>query len=199
MLKSTLNEVVIRMDDYLEFFLQRENLTVLIWSLCLLLVWIGSGAFAASIAERRLRHRGRHFLGGLFMPLLYPAGILLFLRPPKAISRGPMSEVNSDILQMKGASPVGTRSPAPQAKIRQPQTQVEPAPDYNQAFFKKMCFDEAGAVRGPFGFRVESVTLRVEQIVEAKPETVVIETINAGGQLQTLRIPYHKIEWCREL
>ena len=39
----------------------------------------------------------------------------------------------------------------------------------------------------------------VERIVDVMPEVAVIETLNADGKLQTLRVPYGKIESCTEI
>jgi hypothetical protein len=70
---------------------------------------------------------------------------------------------------------------------------------YNEAYFRGMQRDSQGNPRGPFELMVAGNPIRAQRIGQVQATLIVIETVNQEGKTQTLRIPFDKIESCREL
>lgn len=150
------------------------------------LVLIASAAFSASIAESRIRNRNFHFLLGFLLPVLYPAAAFALMkrRRFKSEEEEEESEFKSSTKVAEDAQDTGLR---------------DFDNLFNHDYFKEMMFDNNGSLRGPFQMRIDDVDLRVERISDVLPKVVVIETINADGNQQTMRLPFERITGCREI
>ncbi len=201
------NNILDRVAEYLEFFLgQGGHIGSLVAVVILILVWLGSGALACSVAERKMRVPFLHFLCGLILPVLYPLAAMVLMTPPKRYLKSEEDVLTEDdLLRIDGPPPVLALGNAKHSKRRSGPNPLHEdtigtqSSVYDQTYFKNIAFDDAGRTRGPFSLLVEGVELRIERIVDAMPEVVVVETVNADGKQQTLRIPYGKVEFCREI
>lgn len=165
-------------------------------------VVVGSAAFASSIAESRLRSRNLHFLIGMFIPVIYPALAFVALPRRKYHRKG-----DDDIYDL-GAGKRSDGAPPPDGPALPPKQVADKGDSlsgsalptsYDDIFFKGLLFDEGGNARGPFILTIDDVEVRIERILDAMPEVAVLETMNSDGKQQTLRIPYTRINGCREL
>lgn len=172
---------------------------VMTFSVVVLIV-LGSAAMASSVAESRLRGRDFHFILGFLIPVVYPA--LIFCVLPKRKYSRKQEEERKEEHQREGPPPVeGPKLAAVDAEEDEdsPLDEMGASRKYNQAYFKNLLFDDSGNSRGPFLLLVDGVELRAERILDVMPQMVVLETINADGKQQTIRIPYQRIGSCREL
>ena len=68
----------------------------------------------------------------------------------------------------------------------------------DREFFESIYKDEEGNFRGPFLLLVGGEQIRAERISDLLERVLVIETLSAAGQTQTLRVPYVNVESCTE-
>lgn len=158
-------------------------------------VWLASGCAAATVAELRRHGPWLHFCGGIVIPIGYPL-FVLFVLPRKKEKEAKVKE--EKVTHIEGPPPV---EQPPVSKIKahlEPVIEAE-EPAFNQAYFKRIASDSEGNLRGPFTFNIGGEQLRVERIVEAMPAAVVIEIVDAQNKAQTIRLPYTRIEGCKEL
>ncbi len=186
--------------DYGEFW--QENAGIMIMVLIGAAVVIGSGCLAGSIAELRNRSRLLHTLIGFAIPLVYP-GIILFSLSYRESGRSNRmkAEKQEKIVKVEGAPPadappVLNENDAPPVVNEELLGQSKLV--YDQIYFKQVMYDEKGNYRGPFHFVVNGDEFKVERVVTALDNVVVIENISSDGKTQHLRIPYARIESCTE-
>lgn len=144
-------------------------------------VIVGSGAFASSIAESRIRGRDFHFFLGMLIPVVYPIIILVSL-PRKEFKKEEVKTMD----QIKEFT-------------EEKSGEFDLSSSLNYDFFQGAMFDETGNPRGPFIMSVDNVELRVERIAEVLPKIVVLETVNSDGKQQTMRLPFSRISSCHEI
>jgi len=171
----------------------------------ILIVFLWSACFSASIAEFRLRSPWFHFVVGLFIPVIYPI-IILFKLP---VYTAPATKVVEEEVETKapveGPPPVDAAPPAaidanaPPAGLIDTESLEAPGGSYDQRFFKQIATDVSGNSRGPFMFVVKGNELKVEKIVDPMEEAVIIEFVSSDGVLQKLRIPYQNVESCKDI
>ena len=173
------------------------------------MVFLGSAAFASSIAEKKRRSNVIGFIGGAFVPFLYPIATF-FILPKKRMKsvEEQIAERSEDDEHFEEGAPPIERAPKSSNRsstyVGMPEIVTEDSMGsatavFTQQYFKGIMQDELGNFRGPFSMGVDGQELRVERIVEAMEEVISIETINSDGKQQKLRLPYKKIESCREL
>ncbi len=203
-MSDVLNSIVLRLDEYVDYFFgSGGQFGGLFATTILIILWLASGAFAASVAEKRLHGPYLHFFAGLLVPVLYPLAAMALLRIPERFRKKKTAEQEEEFSPIDAPPPV-SGSPPKKRQRKEIGTVSEDTLSthssvYSQAYFKGICFDEVGRSRGPFSLVVEGVELRIERIVDAMEQSVAVETVNADGKLQTLRVPYEKIESCREI
>jgi hypothetical protein len=168
-------------------------------------VIITSGGFAAAIAERRNRGPLRHFALGCLAPVIYPLMIQATLKHYTGESSSRRREADQDegFQRVEGAPPPGgppVLSPTSDAPpVIDEEILGQPRIQFDESFFRQMTYDAKGGFRGPFEFIVNGTQVKVERIVEVLESVVVVENVNADGKPQRLRIPYSKVESCKEL
>ena len=189
------------LSDYGQFAL--DNLWHILSGLILPVLVVGSAAVASSVAEVRGHGPRRHFVLGLLLPVLYPT-LLAYWLPLKTVG-SPTAEPTDtpEPERREGAPPTIGRAPgtsieaAPSFSTSQLQKQT--GPTYDEAYFRRVARDAQGNARGPFVFLVAGQELRVERIAQVLPEVVVVEAASGEAKLQTIRLPYAKIDSCTEL
>lgn len=191
-----------RFSDYGQFL--SANWSWLILFIIGMMIIIGSGAWAASIAEIRNRTPLLHLIIGCLLPVIYPTIILFTLPYAHHRKKKQRQGKEEKITRMEGAPP--PEGPPIMAMGGQggPEAITEEAlgeevMQYDQAYFKSMTYDEKGNYRGPFRFRVNDEQFKVERIINALDNVVVIENVDSDGKTQHLRIPYGRIESCTEI
>lgn len=166
---------------------------------------VTSGGFAAAIAEQRNRGPLRHFLLGCLAPVVYPLMIQATLKynTGESTSRRREAPEDSEFQRVEGAPPPeGPPILAPSSDgppVIDEETLGQPRIQFDEAYFRLMTYDAKGNFRGPFEFVVNGTQFKVERIVEVLESVVVVENLNADGKTQRLRIPYNKVESCKEL
>jgi hypothetical protein len=173
-------QTIDRFKEFAERIMSGDYLGFIIGGCFLSLIIVGSGALSSSIAEGRLRSRNLHFLLGMLLPVIYPL-VAFFALPRKVYEKDEAKEMRL----------IGKEEEEAESEF-----DMQSALNYD--FFHAAMFDEAGNPRGPFMMLVDSVELRVERIAEVMPTVVVLETVNADGNLQTMRLPFSRISACRE-
>lgn len=171
---------------------------------CAVLVF--SAALSGTIAELRMQPVMLHFVAGMIVPVAYPA-IIYFALPlkedpkKKAKEKEERQEAEAALQTNEGPPPVEAAPAEAETdmltEISESQEEVA-GPAYDRAFFHGVARDEMGHPRGPFRIVVEKRELRVERILEVLPHVVVVET-GTSGRVQTLRLPYMKIDLCEEI
>ena len=164
---------------------------------------IGSGSFAGSVAEARNRNRLLHLLAGCLVPVIYPVAVFyLMTYREKQVKERRVKEEHEQYERTDGAPPPDA-PPLVDEAMAPPEVTAEllgkANVGYDQAFFKQMTYDEKGNYRGPFLFVVNDEEFKVERIVSALDNVVVIENLSSDGKTQRLRIPYKRVQSCTEL
>ncbi|HRR05649.1 MAG TPA: hypothetical protein P5105_00050, partial [Victivallales bacterium] len=90
-----------------------------------LTIWLGSGFFAATVAEIKNRNRLIHFMGGLFVPWIYPFVILFKLE--KLIPKLEEDEEDEEISK-------SLPEEAPEQKIKIEEEDEEEVIEISQAY-----------------------------------------------------------------
>ncbi len=166
----------------------------LILAVCAAIAWIGAAAAASAVVERAGHCPGRHFATGIVLPFVYPAGVIAWcmLRPEEApVSDMPPGEPEVEE-QPAGA---GQREEAEASGQHAAEGDAAVSETFDKKYFDdlKTQQDREELVPGwelTFGGR----TIRVIEISEVLPNVVAFRTRNADGQVQTMRVPYQRIE-----
>jgi len=176
------------------------HLEQLPYYLLVVTVVLGSGCWASSIAESRLRSPKLHFFIGVLLPVIYPVAILFLMRAASPVPKGVSSEEEEGVAVEPEAVPAasGTAADAqPAAGAAYASAESEPEDEaFTPEYFNRISRDDEGNFTGPWRFTVEGEEIMARRILEALPNVVVIETIGRGGKTQRLRIPYQRIESC---
>jgi hypothetical protein len=158
-----------------------------------LVAWIGSASASSSIAEGRGHSPYLHFFVGLFAPLIYPVGIFFALPHKTNVKGGQAGEAEEEALEDDKDS-----APAMES------TDIffdPPSADqgFNEAYFKEIRSDNMGNPRGPFLLVVNDDEVRVEKIHEALDKVIIVELLDAEGNVSRARFPYTRISGCTEI
>jgi len=189
--------------DYGQFVV--DNWTWLVWVGVAVAAVFASGCFAAAIAESRNRSPLVHFGLGCVMPVFYPLTIhntmKYYTGDTSSLRREAKAE--EDIQRMEGEPPT-EGPPILKPSVDGPpvideETLGQPRVQFDESYFRQLTYDAKGNFRGPFQFIVNGTEFKVERIVEVLESVVVVENLNADGKTQRLRIPYSKVESCKEL
>jgi|GEM_PF-1591195 hypothetical protein len=189
--------------DYGDFFLDVDNQIRVAICVAVITVWIWSGCFASSVAETRMHGPLKHFIAGLVIPILYPLIILVAL-PYRTVKETVAAATNEERIERVDGPPPAEMLPV--ASIGEDGSVGLIDPDmldatvtFGESYFKHRAVDSTGRALGPYVITVGGDELRAERIVEVLRNAVVIEIAITGGEGQTLRIPYDKIDNCVEV
>jgi len=189
--------------DYGDFFLDVDNQIRVAICVAVITVWIWSGCFASSVAETRMHGPLKHFIAGLVIPILYPLIILVAL-PYRTVKETVAAATSEERIERVDGPPPAEMLPV--ASIGEDGSVGLIDPDmldatvtFGESYFKHRAVDSTGRALGPYVITVGGDELRAERIVEVLRNAVVIEIAITGGEGQTLRIPYDKIDNCVEV
>jgi hypothetical protein len=185
-------------------FVKGHRIELLVYS-SILIVFLWSASFSASIAEFRLRSPWFHFTAGLLIPVLYPI-FILFKLPVYAPSMvNAVEEDEETTFPVDGPPPVEA-APLANGDVGAPATALidanaveTPGACYDRQFFKRIAVDIEGNTRGPFMFVVKGNEFKVEKIFDPMEDAVIVEFMSSDDVLQKLRIPYQNIDSFRDL
>lgn len=188
--------------EYLAYLQGHDHWLLLGAALVGLLIWLGSGSLAASIAETRGRNPIVHFIAGLIIPVIYPLAISAAMSGKAAREEEKPKEQPKPMFERaEGAPPVemAAGSEVAMAKLDENMLKAEDRSQYDQPYFRRIATDETGRMRGPFMITTSGVEVRVERIIDCLPEVLVVETATSDAKTSRLRMPYNKIEGCKEI
>ena len=193
-----MNLILSTWSEYLEF-LQGSWSNLIIFS-GILVVFLWSASYSASIAETKLRRPLVHFFIGLLIPIIYPLFALWKLPAHTASNR--RDQKKQEYEKGDGPPPVEVAPPllenAPPALVNAEMLEKSSI-EYDQSYFKKVAIDVSGNYRGPFFLTISGEKLKVERIIDPLPNVLLVEFVSADGKLQNMRIPYKNIEACAEM
>jgi len=129
---------------------------------------LASAFWSAQHAEKDRKKRLVDFLGGLFIPWLYP----LFI-------------YRSTISSKKNTIDTNT------SKMKEELTDDEKKAN----LFAKIAINEEGTPQGPFNFNLtDNSTIKVKHITAVKNNLIIVDAITPSGKIKKIRIPYSQIK-----
>lgn len=161
-----------------------------------IMFYLGSACWAASIAKCRRYNPILHFIAGLIIPWVYPLVILfaLNIKGAKAM-RIAMAEERkkADEEEAERQRNIALNSGKTVEEL-EAEKKVEEEDGWTQARFTKMARNDDGSQAGPWDVVYGGRKVHVIHIVEALPEVVSVEFKDEKGNMVRMRIPYAKIE-----
>ena len=169
-----------------------------------LVVVVGSGMAAMTVAEIKNRNRPLHCILGCLLPVAYPA-LLYFVLPEFRLVSREEKELEKMVESMGEAE-----TPLPESELRTvakaDKKGVAPAFDeklkvgvrMDQQYFSRIMADEVGNPLGPYILEmVDGKIVEISRISGALPNVVAVEIDQDGaGEPKTIRIPYDRIKKC---
>ncbi|MBO4511262.1 MAG: hypothetical protein J5746_00705 [Victivallales bacterium] len=156
----------------------------------IILFFVGSACWAASIATSRRYMAIPHFLLGLVFPWIYPLVILFALdikghkQMIRAAEQEKQEKERAEAERQKNIA-INTDGKAEQ--------KVVDDNGFNQARFSAI-IRNADSEPGPWKVVFSGNEMIVTKVLEALPELVSVEVQGDGGKTFTMRIPYAKME-----
>ena len=173
---------------------QDANWTVIIVLLAILSIMIGSGCWAASIAQMRRHPRIKFFFLGFFTFFGGPVWMLLNLKIKGEDER--LAKLAEEAAAKQAEKEEQKRL---EAEGRVAKGEVKPAVSedgivWDSSYFNSIARREDGTPAGPWQVTYNGVTVRVNNIVEVLPECIQVNMVNQEGTALVGRIPYSRIE-----
>ena len=157
----------------------------------MVLFFMGSACWSASIAACRRHNAVLHFILGLLFPWIYPA-IILFTLDIKG-AKAMREQLEKEKKEAEEAEAERQRN----IQLNKGDDEIfaaETESVWNQARFEKMARNYDGSLAGPWDVIFGGRHVRVRHILEAFPEVVSVEFEDDKGNMLKMRIPYAKIE-----
>ncbi len=193
----------------------------------ILAVYLASAFISSTMAEMKLRGRLYHFIGGLILPVIYPA--LLHFMPDAAEEyietrqeadvrkrqgrmtdltgkfkniSGQIDEEPEDAEYEEGEEDVQPSSGLQEPKERRVATGEETAelkmPKYDKLYFATRTINEDGSPGGPYVITMDDGRqLTAQRIIEATENVLIFEMFTPAGESRTIRLMYEKIKDCQ--
>ena len=165
-----------------------------------LIIVIGSGLAAMTVAEVRMRQRFIHFFLGMLFPVAYPI-LLFFVLPEFKIVSKEEKELEKMIASMpdeEGAVPESELRSVAKSDARGQMPAMEHSLVMNQQYFARISTDELGNQTGPFIMEMhDGRILEVDHISGALQNVLAVEVKQDSGECRTIRLPYQNIRSCR--
>ena len=157
----------------------------------IILFFVGSACWAASIAASRRYMQIPHFIIGLLLPWIYPAVILFALDikgHKKMILAAEQEQREKAAAEAEHQKNIALNTEGQQAE--------ETIDDngFNQAKFMALARNVDGNNPGPWNVVFSGNTMHVVKILEVLPELVSVSVQGDDGKIFTMRIPYAKME-----
>jgi hypothetical protein len=157
----------------------------------LILFFVGSACWAASIASSRRYNPIPHFLLGLVFAWIYPAVILfaLDIKGHKQMLRAAEQEKQEkQAAEAERLKNIALNTDAPQEQ------EIVDDRGFNQTRFAALARNSSGMDNGPWNVVFSGNEMRVMKILEVLPEVISVEVQGEDGKTFTMRIPYSKME-----
>jgi len=165
-----------------------------------LIVVIGSGLTAITVAELRNRKRSPHFILGILFPVAYPV-LLYFILPEFKILSKEEKELEKMVASMpdeEGMLPESELKSVAKADIEGGAVEIEIGVVLDQQYFGRVSRDESGNPNGPFMIEMkDGRILEIKRISGALQDVVAVEIGQESGESKTIRLPYKNITSCR--
>lgn len=161
-----------------------------------LTIWLGSAAWAGSIAGSRHHSTKLHFVLGLAAPYLYPL-IILFAMDVKGASareRARKEQEEAELSAQEEKRRVADMLETPRDEFED--EPVEETPQWDMAYFDRISRDENGNPTGPWRIVYGDTEVIAVRIVDALPQNVLVEVEGDDERGHRLRIPYSRIVSC---
>lgn len=171
--------------------------TLLLYILAGITVWVGSACLASSIAEHKGYKPGKHVAAGLLIPIIYPL-LALGLKSLKKSA----DELEPKIKKFSpGHAAVLAKKEAKQTKesSKGEEAWEDDGLPFGNIFFKEqrsLCED--GDIAG-WRIRFAGNDIIASQIIDVLEEVVVLGVRDGKGGTQTMRVPYAKIDACKQI
>ncbi len=161
----------------------------------IMLFFVGSACWAASVAASRRYSQIPHFLLGLVIPWIYPL-VILFALDIKGQKQMRL-ESERQRAEKEAAEAERQKNIALNMGISGEEEQVEEAL-FSPEHFTRLMRNEDGSCAGPWKIVFAGTEMQVMKIVEVLPEVVVVEAVDAKGGSFRMRMPYAKMESIEE-
>ena len=157
----------------------------------IILFFVGSACWAASIAACRRYMQIPHFLLGLVLPWIYPA-VILFALDIKGQKQMRLA-AEQERLEREAAEAERQKNIALNTAGQEVAEKVENT-GFNQERFMAIFRNVDGTNPGPWNVVFSGNEMHVIRIIEVLPELISVEVQAENGQTFTMRIPYAKME-----
>ena len=165
----------------------------------LMIIPVGSGLTAMTIAEIKQRERFLHLFLGMLLPIAYPI-LLYFVLPEFKILSQEEKKIDEIIEHMHAEESVPDSELRSVAKADKKgiALEVEQGIVLDQRYFSRISTDESGNPTGPFMLELDDGRiLEIESISGALSYALAVEINQEGGApSKTIRLPYEKINAC---
>ena len=156
----------------------------------LVLFFLGSACWAASIAACRRHNAVVHFIIGLLLPWIYPL-VILFAMDIKG-TRAMRRKIEQQRVEAEAAE--AERQKNIELNSGKSELKEDDGALWTQKKMDGMARRPDGTPAGPWNVTYAGRFVKVLHIVEALPEVVSVEFEDDNGSTLKMRIPYAKIE-----
>lgn len=165
-----------------------------------LIIVIGSGLTAMTVAEIKNRQRFLHFFLGILFPVAYPI-LLFFVLPEFKITSKEEKELEKMISNMSDEDnllPQSELKSVAKADAKGVALAMDHGVIMNQQYFGRICTDELGNPTGPFILEMnDGRILEAKHIAGALQSVLAVEISLETGENKTIRLPYQNIRACK--
>ena len=164
-----------------------------------IVIVVGSGLTAMTVAELKNRQRSLHFVLGILLPVAYPV-LLYFVLPEFKIVSKEEKELEKMVDSMpdpEDTVPDSELKSVAKADAKGTVADIEPGIVMNQQYFSRISTDETGNPTGPFMLETsDGRILEIERIAGALQNVLAVEIGQEHGDNKTIRLPYQNIRSC---
>jgi len=168
--------------------IEADPLVLLVLAL-VVVFFLGSAFWAASIATCRRYNPVVPFLFGLLLPWVFPVVILFALD-----IKGERARRRKEAQQQKEREEALVRKAEAERRAAEEALANDIHAKWTQSYFEQLARKADGRSAGPFTVDFAGQTMRVERILEAQSALVLVEFKDDHGVTQRVRIPYAKID-----
>lgn len=165
----------------------------------LMIIPMGSGLAAMTVAEIKERERFLHLFLGMALPIAYPI-LLYFVLPQFRIVSKEERELEEMVahMQAKGTVPESELKSVASADKKGVALGFERVEELGQQYFSKIATNEYGNSNGPFILEfIDGRILEINRISAALNNALAVEIKQEGDvPSKNIRLPYNKISAC---
>lgn len=183
----------------------------------LITLWLANGFAAATFSEMKFRSRFIHFIGGLLLPVVYPAFVFFVLpKLPEPVDELEQyfdlegkqiltegQKMTQRLMEKTGAEyvpKVPERKADKEVKTAEAQSQAEQENGelvIDHKYISSLALDADGNPLGPYIIELtDGRFIEAVRILDAYPEVFELEISGPDEKLKKIRLPYNKITSC---